>query len=341
MYFKNELLPDFKKKYKDKVVWKHLEINTNEKAYVEFYNLNIARGKKNFGVPSLLVGDELLTGVNDIKNLFDFAVDKALEKIPEEKQETPQNNLRQIYENISLPAVLFFGLLDGVNPCAFAVIVFFISFLSVYGYNRREIVYVGSAYCLSVFGVYFLLGLGVFKTLYLISGFYTVIKIFYWAVAGLCFLFFGFSIYDLIKYLKTGKSEGMLLQLPKSFKIAINKLFGKYLRAKSGSGIFKLTIAALVVGFLVSLIEAVCTGQVYVPVLAFISKEPQLKTKAIFYLALYNVMFIMPLVLVFVLSVLGYKSKSFDSFLKKHLALIKVLLALVFLGLGLMLLIRV
>jgi cytochrome c biogenesis protein CcdA len=337
IYFKENVLPGLKQRYHGRVVWKKLDISQNRDAFIELYNLNIARGEDSLGVPAVLIGNELLTGPSEIANNFDDAYRETIETSKADKTIIGKKNLKQIYEKMSLPAVLFFGLIDGLNPCAFAVIVFFVSFLAVYGYGRKEMVYVGSAYCLAVFICYVLLGLGVFKAIYLLSGFHLLIKIFYWLVAGLCFVFFVFSIYDLARYKKTGKSEGMLLQLPKPFKIAINKVFGKFLRGKNKAGILKMTLAAFVVGFLVSIIEAVCTGQVYVPVLTFIVKESGLKTKAFFYLLLYNIMFIMPLVAVFILSLAGYKSKSFDGFLKKHLAMIKVILAFVFLLLGLML----
>lgn len=340
LHLKDKVLPKLEKKYEGKVVWKHLEISTDKDAFLELYNLSVARGRDKISVPSMLIGPELLTGVNTIKDNFDDAYKEAFEQTEKNKTQVYEKDIKSIYQKFSLPAILLFGLLDGVNPCAFAVIIFFVSFLSVYGYGRREVVYIGSAYCIAVFISYLMLGLGVFRALYVASGFYTVIKIFYWIVAGLCFTFFALSIYDFFKYTKTGKTDGMILQLPKSFKLAVNKVFGKFLRGKKGVGVFQLTVAALVVGFLVSLIEAVCTGQVYVPVLAFILKEPGLKTKALFYLIAYNIAFVMPLVLVFVLSLIGHKSATFDNFLKKHLAAIKLLLALVFLALGVMLVVQ-
>jgi hypothetical protein len=49
-------------------------------------------------------------------------------------------------------------------------------------------------------------------------------------------------------------------------------------------------------------------------------------------------MFILPLLSVFILSAIGYKSEGINNFFKKHLGVAKILLSLVFLGLGLMLL---
>ena len=129
----------------------------------------------------------------------------------------------------------------------------------------------------------------------------------------------------------------MLLQLPLALKTRIHKIMGFFLRDKQKST-FRLVLAALAVGFCVSLVEAVCTGQVYVPTCVLIMQDPQFRARAAFYLVLYNLMFIVPLVLVFVLALLGYESKGFNDFLKKHLVLTKVLLSIVFLVLFLLLL---
>ena len=67
-------------------------------------------------------------------------------------------------------------------------------------------------------------------------------------------------------------------------------------------------------------------------------QEPAFRARAISYLVLYNLMFIVPLVAVFVLALLGCESKVFNDFLKKHLGLTKIMLCLVFLGLFILLL---
>lgn len=129
----------------------------------------------------------------------------------------------------------------------------------------------------------------------------------------------------------------MLLQLPTNLKVRIHKIMGFFLRDKHESS-WRLVLAALAVGFGVSLVEAVCTGQVYVPTVVLIMQDPAFRVKAWVYLLLYNFMFILPLVIIFVLSVLGYESKGFNDFLKKHLGLMKLLLCVVFLALFILLL---
>ena len=226
--------------------------------------------------------------------------------------------------------------MDGINPCAFAVIVFFISFLTVYKYSRREIILIGASYCVAVFVAYFLLGLGAFKFLYALRGFSYVIKGFYIVTALLCLVFFVLAIYDFYIYTKTKKTDGMLLQLPHGLKIWTRKIMGFFLRDKQKST-FRLILAALAVGFCVSIVEAVCTGQVYLPTCVLIMQDPEFRVRAAFYLVLYNLMFIVPLIAVFVLALAGYESKGFNDFLKKHLGFVKLLLCVVFLGLFLLL----
>jgi cytochrome c biogenesis protein CcdA len=98
--------------------------------------------------------------------------------------------------------------------------------------------------------------------------------------------------------------------------------------------------SALVAGFLVSLLEAVCTGQVYLPTISFVLKSTTLKFQALAYLLLYNIMFIAPLVVIFALALLGTSSQQFSDFLKKRLGVIKILMAVLFFALGIYLLWR-
>lgn len=332
---KKEFLPVVAAKYGDRVEW--IYIDTEEKednlslliGYAEQYG-------KDPAVPSIAVANVFLTGRKEIEAGLVPAIDSAL--AGRSGEAVTGKSLTAVFASMSLWAVIGSGLIDGINPCAFAVIVFFISFLTVYGYNRREIVIVGLAYCLAVFGTYLLLGLGLFKVLYALSGFYTVMKIFYYLIALLCFGLFALSVYDFYIYRKTGLSEGLTLQIPKSLKLKINRIIGRLRGQESRSSLWRLFAAALGVGILVSLIEAVCTGQIYVPTIAFIMKDPALRAKAWAYLLIYNMMFIVPLLGVFALSLLGTESEKFNNFLKARLALMKVLLAAVFLVLGILML---
>jgi len=153
-----------------------------------------------------------------------------------------------------------------------------------------------------------------------------------------------FAVYDLFKFKKTNETEGLLLQLPQAVKYRIHSIIGLHYR-KTPQGIvkqhvFRLLISALVTGFLVSILEAVCTGQVYLPTITFVLKTTHLKMQAFGLLLLYNLMFIVPLLIIFLFALLGVTSGEFAKLLKRHMGLIKILMACVFFGLGIFLIWR-
>lgn len=338
---KHEYWPILKEKYKDLVNFTEYDITVPGNNLI-FADTLHAYGTDKMGFPAAVVGSTLLMGYpTEIGAYAEAAIEKA--QLLHEKtnvvlssQADTKTAVKADFQKITFWAIIGAGLVDGVNPCAFAVIVFFISFLTVYKYNRREIMLIGTSYCVAVFVAYFLLGLGAFKFLYALRGFSYIIKGFYIVTAALCLTFFLLAIYDFCVYTKTKKTDGLLLQLPHSLKVRIHKIMGFFLRDKQKST-FRLVLAALAVGFCVSLVEAVCTGQVYLPTCVLIMQDPEFRVRAAFYLVLYNLMFIVPLIAVFILALAGYESKGFNDFLKKHLGLTKILLCVVFLGLFLLL----
>ena len=234
------------------------------------------------------------------------------------------------------------GLVDGVNPCAFTVIVFFISFLTFMGYKKRETAWIGAAYIFAVFLTYLGIGFGLFKALYYFKFFYLISKIVYVAIGALSLFLAGLSLRDYIIYKRTGNTDEMALQLPAYIKMKIHNIMGGFYRKEKNSQnktLFALIWSALIVGFLVSLLEAVCTGQLYLPTIVFVLKDGTLRGRALFYLIIYNLMFILPLIGVLVLALMGVSSKQFESYTRKNLGIVKLVMAAVFLALGVFLLI--
>ncbi len=333
---KKDFLPQIEQKYKNQLEWQYLNTAQDPESLSLLMSVTEQFGGEGASVPAILVGNSFLVGNTPIRERLDEAIVKYLK---EKKKPLAflRKDLVDLFRKFSVFAIMGSGLIDGINPCAFAVIVFFISFLAVYGYRRREIILIGTSYCLAVFITYLLIGLGIFKFLYSIEYIYFLIKGFYYLVALFCFTLGILALYDYFKFKKTGSSDETILQLPKFLKKRINLVIGSKMREKQ-KGIFGLVVASFVVGFLVSLLEAVCTGQVYLPTIVFILKNTDLKLKALSYLLLYNFMFILPLVVIFLLSLLGVSSAGLSNFLKKNLGRIKILLAVVFIGLGILIL---
>jgi hypothetical protein len=257
-------------------------------------------------------------------------------------------DLLKAFLSFNLLAVIGAGLIDGINPCAFTVIVFFVSFLGLQGYRKRNLAVIGGFYIAAVFITYLLIGLGIFNFLYSIEKFWLIRRIFNSGVGFISLAFGLLALYDFLKFRKTGNTDGMVLQLPPAVKNRIHAVIGKHYRKPSGdrvaaakAPVFNLILSALITGFLVSVLESVCTGQVYIPTITLVLKTTSVKLQAFWYLLVYNLMFIVPLCAVFMFALWGTTSQQFAHFLRKHMSMVKVLMAGLFFGLGAYLLWRV
>ena len=100
-----------------------------------------------------------------------------------------------------------------------------------------------------------------------------------------------YALYDFIQYKKTKSTDDMLLSLPKGIKNQIHKVVGLHYRVhnKPQESTFKkhllgLALSALITGFLVSVLEAVCVAKIYLPTIIFVLKTTSFKLKALIYL---------------------------------------------------------
>ncbi|MDD5044260.1 MAG: DUF1573 domain-containing protein [Candidatus Omnitrophica bacterium] len=242
--------------------------------------------------------------------------------------------------------ILSASLADSINPCAFTVIVFFISFLSFSGYDKQAMIAVGCTFILAVFISYFLIGLGIFHFLKQLAIFQVLAKVVYLITALLALGLGLYSAYDAWIYHRTKDAEKVVLKLPGAIKSRIqgvirDKVDIRLDKKERRRHLWALLVSALSCGFIVSILEFVCTGQLYLPTIVYILGVPALRLKALLYLFLYNIVFILPLLVILYLGVLGMTSQQFSAFFRKRLALVKLLTAVLFFALGASLLIFV
>jgi cytochrome c biogenesis protein CcdA len=240
---------------------------------------------------------------------------------PDEGSQT----LMERFEKLGWIAVVLAGLVDGLNPCAFATIIFFVSYLSLSGRKGKEILLTGASFTLGVFIAYLAVGFGFYKVLDLVKEYMNVLsKVVYGLTAIFCLVLAFFSIRD---YFKTrgGDLDDMALKLPEPLRKRINATVRE---GRKSSSYF---LSAFFVGLVVSILELACTGQIYLPVIISMSTIPEMRAQAVFFLVLYNLMFIVPLIIVFILAFYGTTSKQFTAFLKKHAGAVKIGMAVVFL----------
>jgi len=245
------------------------------------------------------------------------------------------------FESFRVHTVMTAGLLDGVNPCAFAAIVFLVSFLALAGYRRREMFLIGTIFTLAVFIAYLLIGLGIFGILKAIKGVGYITVGINIAAGVLAFILGILNLADYIRFKKTKDPTSFLLKLPLSLKNRVRLTIGSDLRGEKGrkKGIIRITWAAFAAGFIAALLESLCTGQIYLPVIVFVLKMPGKSIRAFLYLLVYNIAFIIPLATVFLLGFFGITSKAFSGFMKKRIGIVKLSTAALFFMLSAVLLI--
>ena len=218
------------------------------------------------------------------------------------------------------------GLIDGLNPCAFAAIIFLVLYLLA-AQRKDRIPAAAGGFCLGVFTAYFVMGLGFRSLLVLIPFRDSARNVFHLLLA---LMLFGLALWSFYDAFLSFKHKKITLRLPDKWKQSINSLI---IRNSKSRYLFP---ASFLAGLIVSCIELVCTGQIYLPVIAALVRDG--KASGFAYLFLYNIFFILPLIIVGILAYLGLKEDLFRRFFSRSMVPIKVALGVLFIILGLILL---
>jgi cytochrome c biogenesis protein CcdA len=232
-----------------------------------------------------------------------------------------------LFKTFSVLTVIGAGLLDGVNPCAFATLIFFISYLIMRSKSRRNILFVGLAFAAGVFIAYLAAGLGLYQLVSRATWFFALSKWFYLIVGVFAAVIAVLSIRDAWRA-RHGDLGDMTLQLPERNKGIIHKL----IRGQARTGF--VATSAFLVAFPVSLFEFMCTGQTYLPTIVLIFSQDALRARAVLLLVVYNLLFILPLVLITGIAYLGVTSEHLVAWLKKNATPVKAATAVLFVALA-------
>ncbi|MEX1063711.1 MAG: cytochrome c biogenesis protein CcdA [Candidatus Paceibacterota bacterium] len=180
-----------------------------------------------------------------------------------------------------LPLVAVAALVDSINPCAFSILLLTIAFLLSIGKMRSGILKIGGSYIAGIFAVYILIGLGILQALHIFDTPHFMAKV----GASLLILF------GLISLLNE-----FISSFPIKFKIphvAHSKIASLMERGSVPT--------AFLLGALVGLCEFPCTGGPYLMVLGLLHDQATF-TKGLGYLTLYNLIFILPLVIILLIA---------------------------------------
>ena len=192
-------------------------------------------------------------------------------------------NATQILWDISgggkwlLPLVGVSALIDSINPCAFSILLLTIAFLFSIGRLRSSILKIGGLYILGIFLVYMLIGLGILQTLHLFNTPHFMAKV----GAGLLVLLGGINLIN-----EFFPAFPIKLRIPHAAHRKMAELMEK------GS-----LPTAFILGGLVGICEFPCTGGPSLMVLGLLHDQTTY-LMGLGYLVLYNLIFILPLVII-------------------------------------------
>jgi thiol-disulfide isomerase/thioredoxin len=259
----------------------------------------------------------------------------GLSPSPEESKKA-EESIIQRFESFGVLAILLAGLMEGMNPCALATLVFFISYLTMVGRKRKEIFWGGLAFSGTAFLTHLLIGIGILGFIQHLSFLPLFSKIVYLITFLIALLLGILSLYDYIQ-LKKGRPSKMKLQVPNFLKKKIHRMIrvrSNVLETNKESASIRFLFSAVVIGFLVTLFQSTCTSQVYLPTILFVTNIPSLRGSAVLYLIFYNFVYILPLLVIFGIVYWGVTSEQLSFFLQKRASTIKLLTSVFFFALA-------
>lgn len=182
---------------------------------------------------------------------------------------------------ITLPLIIITGLLDSLNPCAISLLLIYIALMYTMQKNHKTIMSFGIFYISAIYITYFFIGIGILKAFAILGIPNLVTKI------GAIFVII-FGLLNIKEYLWPNT--------PFNIRMPMN------VRMKANEWAHKATIpSAIILGTLVGISEFPCSGAVYIAILSYLQAQETL-ISGVFYLAIYNLMFVLPLIVIYLLA---------------------------------------
>jgi len=186
----------------------------------------------------------------------------------------------------TLGTVVTTAAIDSINPCAIGVLILLVSIMIAFK-TKKEMLFYGFFYILAVFVTYVLAGFGI---LYFLSSVPLYISEYISIVVGSLIVIAGLiEIKDFFWY-----GQGITLAIPPERAKQIHEMTKK------------ITLPGVIfLGIFVAGVELPCTGAPYLAILLLLSQN--FNFAAFLMLILYNIIFVMPLIVILLMVYGGVK----------------------------------
>jgi cytochrome c biogenesis protein CcdA/glutaredoxin len=300
---------------------KKLEIYSNHENAI-FYNQLLDKleiPNESRGVPTLVIENKVFVGDKSIIANFVSEADGFLQRAGEQPEsKLPKETHKQGFD-LTIAIVIGASIVDAINPCAFAVLIILMTTILASGDGGKALK-AGVAFSASIFISYFLMGLGLYKAL----GIGNLSGLFFKTIGWLALIL---GLLNLKDYFWYGK--GLLMEVPMSWRPKLKSLIKS---ATSTQGAFSI-------GFLISLFLLPCTSGPYIVILGMLA-ENTTQLKAILYLALYNFIFVLPMILISIAVYKGFNPNKAEDLRQKQLKNLHLIAGVIMIAMGVVVLKR-
>ena len=274
------------------------DVAENSVARQRLAMLGTERGITNIGVPTFLIGTELIIGFlsadttgAEIRARLDRHTQGAAPPPAVESIQTKWFGELRV-ENLGLPLfTIVIGLLDGFNPCSMWVLVFMLSLLA--GLDNRPKMLLIAGMFVAVEGIAYFAFMAAWLNMFLLIGLSRITELILGSIAGLVGVL---NIKDFWAF-----RRGISLGIPEASKPS---LYARMRRILQAENILAALLGTVMLAVLVQAVELVCTAglpALYTRILTMHQLEGWVYYG---YLALYNVAYMLDDFLVLIIGVI-------------------------------------
>lgn len=218
--------------------------------------------------------------------------------------------------SLTLPILIGAAVIDSINPCAFGVIIFLLAYLTKKFGRGKKILTHGLVYILAVFITYLAAGLVLLPIIRNLGNFST------WSYIVIAVIIIIAGLLEIKDYFWYSRGPSLAIFPAAAQRIEIYvKHVSDYL------------VTSFLLGAFVALVELPCTGAVYLAVLALISLAG-LTINNFLLLIIYNLLFILPLVIILLIVYKGGETGRLEKWRKKYREEMRLLTGLLLVALG-------
>ncbi len=288
-----------------------LEISVNESNSELFNEFIQAYNPPAVDIPAAFVGTTALIGYELTKERLAAEIAYCMEHDCPDPRAVVRGAGEQDPEREDPPLLLMLigtALIEGINPCGFAVLIVLLASLLMVK-SKRGVLLIGLTFIASVFATHMIVGFGILE-FYLVSGITPVMRALVIAIvipAGLI------NVLDF-------RREQSTLAIPAFIKPTLGRL------ARYGS-----LPAAVLLGILSTIAGLPCTGPIYLTMLDLMTAVP---TKTVLYLVIYNFCYAIPLFVILLVVYRETSAEALDAWRKGKRKYMKLIGGLVMLAIG-------